>query len=223
MLDALRAASAFPWLAMKTEVEVLRTDAGALRLAVVGVRPGAGASACVGHQSSDRGHRVVQVRQPHADVELLQLGHHGVQLGLPLPQCPEPLAVGRVHGHGHHPFTDRGKPLCRGPVGHLQHQQPAGSTRIRVRPAVQGVWLPQCHGRARHTGGVDHLSGEQRPPLGLDDAGTPHRLSQVGHRHQRDRRLRFGSAACGDGFTKYGEAQAAKSCPASRALPLGGG
>ncbi|MDH4281078.1 MAG: multiheme c-type cytochrome [Myxococcales bacterium] len=41
VLDALRAASAFPWLAMKTEVEVLRTDAGALRLAVVGVRPGA--------------------------------------------------------------------------------------------------------------------------------------------------------------------------------------
>jgi len=41
VLDALRVASDFPWLAMRTDAEVLRTEAGALRLAVVGVRPGA--------------------------------------------------------------------------------------------------------------------------------------------------------------------------------------
>jgi predicted CXXCH cytochrome family protein len=40
-LDALRAASDYRWLAMKTDAEMLRTKAGALRLAVVGVRPGA--------------------------------------------------------------------------------------------------------------------------------------------------------------------------------------
>ncbi|MGB3051752.1 MAG: multiheme c-type cytochrome [Polyangiales bacterium] len=40
-LDALRAGSDFPWLAMQSDVELLRVKAGALRLAVVGVRPGA--------------------------------------------------------------------------------------------------------------------------------------------------------------------------------------
>jgi hypothetical protein len=40
-LTALREASDFRWLAMDSDVDVLRTDAGSLRLAVVGVRPGA--------------------------------------------------------------------------------------------------------------------------------------------------------------------------------------
>lgn len=40
-LDALKAASDFPWLAMRTDAELLQTQAGPLRLAVVGVRPGA--------------------------------------------------------------------------------------------------------------------------------------------------------------------------------------
>ena len=40
-LAALREASGFPWLAMESDAEVLRIDAGPLRLAVVGVRPGA--------------------------------------------------------------------------------------------------------------------------------------------------------------------------------------
>jgi hypothetical protein len=39
-LAVLQSASGFPWLAMKTDTEVLRTEAGPLRLAVVGVRPG---------------------------------------------------------------------------------------------------------------------------------------------------------------------------------------
>jgi hypothetical protein len=39
-LAALRELSDFRWLAMDTEVDVLKTDAGALRVAVVGVRPG---------------------------------------------------------------------------------------------------------------------------------------------------------------------------------------
>ncbi len=40
-LTALREASDFRWLAMDSDADVLRTDAGSLRLAVVGVRPGA--------------------------------------------------------------------------------------------------------------------------------------------------------------------------------------
>ena len=40
-LDALKAASDFPWLAMEGDAELLRVKAGNLRLAVVGVRPGA--------------------------------------------------------------------------------------------------------------------------------------------------------------------------------------
>jgi len=40
-IEALRQASDFRWLAMASDAEVLRTEAGALRLAVVGVRPGA--------------------------------------------------------------------------------------------------------------------------------------------------------------------------------------
>jgi hypothetical protein len=39
-LAALRELSDFPWLAMDKEVDVLQTDAGALRVAVVGARPG---------------------------------------------------------------------------------------------------------------------------------------------------------------------------------------
>jgi hypothetical protein len=38
-IEALRQASDFQWLAMASDAEVLRTEAGALRLAVVGVRP----------------------------------------------------------------------------------------------------------------------------------------------------------------------------------------
>ncbi len=44
-LDAVKAASDFPWLAMQGDVELLRVKAGDLRLAVVGVRPGADRSA----------------------------------------------------------------------------------------------------------------------------------------------------------------------------------
>ena len=40
-LDPLKAASDFPWLAMKGDAELVRVKAGDLRLAVVGVRPGA--------------------------------------------------------------------------------------------------------------------------------------------------------------------------------------
>ncbi len=40
-LGALKATSDFPWLAMKRDAELLRVKAGGLRLAVVGVRPGA--------------------------------------------------------------------------------------------------------------------------------------------------------------------------------------
>jgi hypothetical protein len=40
-LERLREASGFPWLAMESDAEVLRIEAGALRLAIVGVRPGA--------------------------------------------------------------------------------------------------------------------------------------------------------------------------------------
>lgn len=40
-LDALRAASDFPWLAMQSEIEALEADAGPLRLAVIGVHSGA--------------------------------------------------------------------------------------------------------------------------------------------------------------------------------------
>jgi len=40
-LEALRQASGFRWLAMEGDADVLRTKAGALRLAIVGVRPGA--------------------------------------------------------------------------------------------------------------------------------------------------------------------------------------
>jgi hypothetical protein len=40
-LDALKAATDFPWLAMQGDVELMRVKAGDLRLAVVGVRPGA--------------------------------------------------------------------------------------------------------------------------------------------------------------------------------------
>ncbi|MGB5350990.1 MAG: multiheme c-type cytochrome [Polyangiales bacterium] len=40
-LDTLKAASDFPWLAMEGDAELLRVKAGDLRLAVVGVRPGA--------------------------------------------------------------------------------------------------------------------------------------------------------------------------------------
>ena len=39
ILDALKAASDFPWLAMQRDAELLRVNAGDLRLAVVGVRP----------------------------------------------------------------------------------------------------------------------------------------------------------------------------------------
>jgi hypothetical protein len=41
VLAELREASGFRWLAMDSDADVLRTDAGSLRLAVVGVRPGA--------------------------------------------------------------------------------------------------------------------------------------------------------------------------------------
>jgi len=44
-LDAVKAASDFPWLAMQGDVELLRVQAGDLRLAIVGVRPGADRSA----------------------------------------------------------------------------------------------------------------------------------------------------------------------------------
>jgi hypothetical protein len=44
-LDAVKAASDFPWLAMRGDVELLPVKAGDLRLAVVGVRPGADRSA----------------------------------------------------------------------------------------------------------------------------------------------------------------------------------
>ncbi|MBT8482935.1 MAG: hypothetical protein HKP36_15230, partial [Myxococcales bacterium] len=40
-LEALKAASDFPWLAMEGDAELLRVKVGSLRLAVVGVRPGA--------------------------------------------------------------------------------------------------------------------------------------------------------------------------------------
>ena len=40
-IDALRQAADFRWLAMASDAEVLRIEAGALRLAVVGARPGA--------------------------------------------------------------------------------------------------------------------------------------------------------------------------------------
>ena len=40
-LEALKAASNFPWLALEGDAELLRVKAGNLRLAVVGVRPGA--------------------------------------------------------------------------------------------------------------------------------------------------------------------------------------
>jgi hypothetical protein len=40
VIEALRQASDFPWLAMSVEVESLPTQAGSLRLNVVGVRPG---------------------------------------------------------------------------------------------------------------------------------------------------------------------------------------
>ncbi|MGB5546788.1 MAG: hypothetical protein WBM74_09465, partial [Polyangiales bacterium] len=41
LLDPLKEASEFPWLAMTSDAELLRAKAGALRLAVIGVRPGA--------------------------------------------------------------------------------------------------------------------------------------------------------------------------------------
>ncbi len=41
VLQVLRKASGFPWLAMDRDAEVLRTQAGSIRVAVVGVRPGA--------------------------------------------------------------------------------------------------------------------------------------------------------------------------------------
>jgi hypothetical protein len=41
ILDPLKVASGFPWLAMQREAELLRVNAGDLRLAIVGVRPGA--------------------------------------------------------------------------------------------------------------------------------------------------------------------------------------
>jgi len=44
-LDALREASDFPWLAMETDTELVRVTAGGLRLAIIGVRPGADAEA----------------------------------------------------------------------------------------------------------------------------------------------------------------------------------
>ncbi|MGB5504720.1 MAG: multiheme c-type cytochrome, partial [Polyangiales bacterium] len=40
-LDVVKAASDFPWLAMQRDAELLRVNAGDLRLAVIGVRPGA--------------------------------------------------------------------------------------------------------------------------------------------------------------------------------------
>jgi len=47
VLEQLQEGSAFPWLAMRSDAEVLRTQAGALRLALVGVRPGAERDAVV--------------------------------------------------------------------------------------------------------------------------------------------------------------------------------
>lgn len=41
LLEPLKEASGFPWLAMTSDAELLRAKAGALRLAVIGVRPGA--------------------------------------------------------------------------------------------------------------------------------------------------------------------------------------
>ena len=55
-LEALRQASRFHWLAMGTDAEVWRVEAGSLRVAVVGVRPGAerdSVAAVVGPAQSD--------------------------------------------------------------------------------------------------------------------------------------------------------------------------
>ena len=53
-IEALRQASDFQWLAMAGDAEVLRTEAGALRLAVVGVRPEARAGCGHGCGSGPR-------------------------------------------------------------------------------------------------------------------------------------------------------------------------
>ena len=58
-LDALKAASDFPWLAMKSDAEVLEAKLGVLRLAIVGVRPGA---------DRDAVQAVVEAAQANADV-----------------------------------------------------------------------------------------------------------------------------------------------------------
>jgi len=56
VLEALRKASRFPWLGMDSAVEVLRSQAGAVRVAVIGVPPGSdrdAVAAAVGTARSD--------------------------------------------------------------------------------------------------------------------------------------------------------------------------
>ena len=60
-LAPLKKAAAFPWLAMNSEAELLRTKAGAIRLAVIGVRPGADAGAVRG---------VVEAAQKDSDLTI---------------------------------------------------------------------------------------------------------------------------------------------------------
>jgi len=60
-LQALREASGFPWLAMDSDADVIRTKAGALRVAVVGVRAGADREAVAA---------AVRTTQPDTDVTI---------------------------------------------------------------------------------------------------------------------------------------------------------
>ena len=60
-LAVLQQASEFRWLAMQSDAEVLQTDAGSLRLAVVGVRPGAQLDAVA---------NAVKTAQPETDLTI---------------------------------------------------------------------------------------------------------------------------------------------------------
>jgi hypothetical protein len=54
-LEVLRRAASFRWLAMESDADVLQTEAGPLRLAIVGVRPGAERDAAITAVGTDQG------------------------------------------------------------------------------------------------------------------------------------------------------------------------
>jgi hypothetical protein len=74
VLEALRKTSDFPWLAMEGDVDVLRTKAGTLQLAVIGVRPGAdrgSVAAAVGTARSETDVTIAMVHGSRRDANRL--------------------------------------------------------------------------------------------------------------------------------------------------------